>query len=279
MNTFFKFILQTATAIALTASTSLPGAASAPAGNSSLHNSSSSVSWLTMQPASINGSAGVGTLPTPPRPVAQIGSGEFAARSPECWDYLLLGALAFGANVFDLLDLDQAARSMRHYLGGTGQPVSIDPAQMLAEIPDVAREVQRQAAQFVAHITSTLSLGDAPRGFQADFGGRPWQGGYARRDDNADWYFAIGGFSYSFTALAELKTDRHAAPVAHITLQLHVYDRYDWDSGHGVRLAELYVPNEWIGRLNAAGLAREYEVFGSSEPITLDIPLVGPGPT
>lgn len=49
---------------------------------------------------------------------------------------------------------------------------------------------------------------------------------------------------------------------------MHIFDRYNWDQGKAVTLAGMTVKDEQLGRLHRVGLAREYDVNGTSTPTT-----------
>jgi hypothetical protein len=113
------------------------------------------------------------------------------------------------------------------------------------------------------------------RNFVARFGNSAWTGFYATREQSQNWYFAIGSFAYTLTA-AVLVTPPDASsplPVAHIMVQLHVVDRYDWDRGRSATIAGVHVANDVIGRMQVVGLAREYDVVGHAKPMLVEVPL------
>ncbi|MBE7451440.1 MAG: hypothetical protein HS111_21840 [Kofleriaceae bacterium] len=45
-----------------------------------------------------------------------------------------------------------------------------------------------------------------------------------------------------------------------------MFDRYNWDQGKSVTIAGITVRDEQLGRLHRVGLAREFDVEGSSTP-------------
>ncbi|WP_433523828.1 hypothetical protein ACQPZ2_00750 [Nocardia pseudovaccinii] len=46
--------------------------------------------------------------------------------------------------------------------------------------------------------------------------------------------------------------------------QLHVHDRYNWDGDKSTEIAGITVSDKRMGALHTAGLAREYDIAGSS---------------
>ncbi|MFI1918174.1 hypothetical protein [Nocardia sp. NPDC020380] len=84
---------------------------------------------------------------------------------------------------------------LRHYLGDTGDPVNIDPKQLMSEIPEfknaVDSTVQREVAAIVVR---ALTFGDYGRPIPFRTG---WIGFYPNSQKYPDWFRAIGGFDYS----------------------------------------------------------------------------------
>jgi hypothetical protein len=210
--------------------------------------------------------------PQPRWPGRAIGSGAHAVVVPAWQDHLLWQALYAGSGLFALLGMGDAARQMRHYLDNDGAPIVIDVDRMLDDMPAWRAEVDHEIAQYAETISRTLHEEAARRPMTharvLRFDDAGWRGSYATRDRSLDWYFAVGGFAYTFTAIAVVPARDEPA---HVYLQVHVYDRYDWDRGRATSLGPVTIDNESIGRLHAAGLAREYEVMGRSRPITFDI--------
>ena len=74
-----------------------------------------------------------------------------------------------------------------------------------------------------------------------------------------DWYYALGDVNIAATGLVSVSdSPGHAASAIY---RSHLYDRYNWDKGKRVGV----IPDERMGGLHTAGLAREYDVVGSSE--------------
>lgn len=218
----------------------------------------------------------------PPLPTLPTSNGyttPVAVEQPLLGDVFLEQLLYAGSSVLEWLGWQDAALHMRHYLDGSGETLAIDPQRMLDAMPAFYGEVEAEAAHFLDQIGETISAeyhgADMLRTYRAYFGDSGWKGSYATRDRSQNWYFAVGGFAYTFTAAVTVtRPERQSGtPVAHIILQLHVYDRYDWDSGRGTNIAGIRVANEVIARLQAVGLAKEYIVVGHADPIQVDVPL------
>jgi hypothetical protein len=215
--------------------------------------------------------------PLPAFPVQQAFTMPVATQSPTLIDHALEQALYMGSTIFEWLGLTDAAANMRHYLDSSGQLLIIDAQRMLDAMPAFRAEVEAEAKRFARRIAQSAAAEyrglPIRQNFSAQFGSSRWKSFYATRECSHNWYFAIGGFSYTFTALVVVpKALPVGASVAHVVLQLHVYDRYDWDSGRGTTIAGVHVANELIGQLQRVGLASEYDVVGHARPVLIDVP-------
>lgn len=91
----------------------------------------------------------------------------------------------------------------------------------------------------------------------------PWKSFYATKDQSLDWYFALGGFSFSVTGV--VMKSATAAGAGSLKYQVHIFDRYNWDAGKSVDIGPFHFEDTELGNLHLKGLAREYHVKGSSE--------------
>ena len=66
-------------------------------------------------------------------------------------------------------------------------------------------------------------------------------------------------------------------PQIRVDHQLHIFDRYNWDKGKAVGLGPIEVTDEQLQELHRAGLAREYEIHGSSSSVSSSRDLPHPG--
>ena len=225
--------------------------------------------------------AQVNSTQTPQQPIwphGVTGSGLYASANPTLQDRAEWHVLSGGAGLFQIIGLGQAATLMEHYLANTGETVSVDPLRMLNDLPswhaDVesqTRQMSQQARQLI--VTERGSLSARTRYtllMRSD-----WIPAHATRAESLDWYLAVGNFSYKLmlTVTVDIAADTSDITLAHAGLSIYVYDRYDWDDGRNTAMGGLYIPNEWFGRLHRAGLARDYEVEGLTQPIRFDFPI------
>ncbi len=225
-------------------------------------------------------------MPALPRLTAGKGSGVFNAIQPGELDSLMRLTLFLASEVSRPLGLENAAAFLRHYLDGTGQSLSLEPDGLLADMPDFQTQVNADARLFLEAVLLALRQDihntDTSQVFISQFGQSAWKSWNAPKplipDEmintgvyKLDWYLALGRFAYAFSAVATVEPG--ATRIAHITLVLHIYDRYDWDSDGSTNLAGLVIPNEVMARLHRAGLAHDYVIVGHTAPLSIDATL------
>ena len=188
------------------------------------------------------------------------GSGAYASRKPVFKDQAEWALLDEGADAFKLVGWSQAAVQMEHYLANTGETLFIDPLQMMNALPNWRTQVESQVLQMLQQ-APFASVTPYTMVMQSG-----WLPARATRQENPDWYFALGSFSYKLvlTIVTENPPRPDQGIMAHVGLTIYVYDRYDWDDGRGTSIAGLYFANELIGQLHRAGLAHDYDVKGTA---------------
>jgi hypothetical protein len=166
----------------------------------------------------------------------------------------------------ETMGMPNAARHMRHYLGNTGATLNVSVDAMLRDVETLRQAYERQlldarqkAELRVADMGSTVTATN----FQLT--GDRRSDVYCSQSVSRDWYFAIGGFTYWYTAEVQVVPGEGGTP-PQITMlfTLHVFDRYNWDQGKAVSIAGITVKDEQLGRLHRVGLAQEYDVNGTS---------------
>ncbi|OHU30412.1 hypothetical protein BKG76_01170 [Mycobacteroides franklinii] len=158
-----------------------------------------------------------------------------------------------------------ASRHLQHYLENTGAGLDPKVDELLRDVPDadtVANqladsEIRRKAADAVA-----ADSYDNPEQFQAQ-----WlpQGFYIGPDLSEDWYYAMGGIQICATGVVTVhKSASGVDPIVTVEYKIWVHDRYNWDGKKSVEIGGVTITDERMGALHTAGLAREYDMDGSS---------------
>lgn len=134
-------------------------------------------------------------------------------------------------DAFDAIGRNNAARHMHHFLGNSGTTLQIDPARMKADMAPISGSMDRQfdaGVRDVALAEVRANYRGKPLQFQIE---TPWKSTYATEDMSADWYYAVGDFSFAHTAEVTVTPGKDGSAHVHIESNLHVFDRYNWDPG------------------------------------------------
>ncbi|KAI9766150.1 MAG: hypothetical protein M1840_006717 [Geoglossum simile] len=199
-----------------------------------------------------------GIPPAPADPPLQPGdgSGPWKSEDPSWGDYLLeikYRGIASGA---DIKGLHNAADNMRYYLDGSGKDLNTPPESIMKDLANFKAAVHA-TAQNSAKSTYTKAAASpgAPETFST-----PWDVyGYADGNFNDDWFYAMGAFSYSVSGKVTVSGGKSS-----LEYVVHIFDRYNWDSGKSTNLGPINIKDDELARLHKVGLAREFVIRGSS---------------
>jgi hypothetical protein len=143
---------------------------------------------------------------------------------------------------------------MEHYLNNTGKDYTIDLEDMIASVPTAKRAMIaefRQAQNFIAGL---------PNGTHY-FTSRAGESAYNYKGESADWFFAIGGYTYWGKGVAKISAGTTGRRFE-VDFEYHVYDRYNWDGGKKVTIGGIDVTDEFMGEFHRQGLAKEFDCHG-----------------
>jgi uncharacterized protein YukE len=102
----------------------------------------------------VDGGAG---LPSPAHPTPDEGSGPFGSISPVAADYAFQSLLMAGAAHWDLAQgRPDAARHMRHYLEGSGEPLEVDVGRLLRDEPAFQLQSRGSLQTFIRGIEGRI---------------------------------------------------------------------------------------------------------------------------
>jgi hypothetical protein len=207
------------------------------------------------------------TVPTPdvpPWPEPDPGAGEHGSEFPWPDDYLTHQA-AWAASVALHAKWPHAADNLRHFLGNSGGAQEQDVDQMLADLPGLSDEVHETRAALGADALARARAAGVtqPVTFPVS---TTWRGYYATQSESPDWFYASGGFSYSMQG--EVTVYPPASPGGSWTYEqttaVSTYDRYNWDGSKATEILGQTVTDEQLGELHRAGIAQEYDLYGTS---------------
>jgi peptidoglycan hydrolase-like protein with peptidoglycan-binding domain len=150
---------------------------------------------------------------------------------------------------------DDATKHMYHYLDNSGAPYTIDLEDMIADVPSARERFEAEAAQAQAFV-ELLDVG------VHDITSRMMQGGYNRKDENWNWFFAIGGYSSWGKGKATVADGMFGHEFS-LDFEYCFFDRYNWDKGKSVTIFDITITDEFMGEFHRQGLAREFDCVGS----------------
>lgn len=190
----------------------------------------------------------------PPPPPSGDGIGPYNSQSAGIGDRLNKAKFYIVAAAAGELGLLNAERNMRHYLGNSGETLTITPESMFAGLPSFRTAVQALAQNEAAAAYRRITTSSGERAFSSS-----WNDFYATKGLSWDWFFALGGYSFSVTGVLT-----KAGSGGSLKYQVHIFDRYNWDAGKSVDIGPIHFEDTELGELHLKGLAREYTVRGSS---------------
>lgn len=194
----------------------------------------------------------------PPKAATGDGIGPYASQPASWHDKLDKAKFVSVAVAAGAIGLVNAERNLHHYLANDGSDLAIPPEKILGGLPQLRNAVKALAQnQATAAYKRVSASGGGPgeRAFSS-----PWKNFYATKDQSLDWFFALGGFSYSVTGVVV----RSGVGAGSLKYQVHIFDRYNWDAGKSVDIGPFHFEDTELGNLHLKGLAREYTVRGTS---------------
>lgn len=216
-------------------------------------------------------------MPDPP-PLADGdggAGGDYASEDARVRDRLKKQLAYRLADAAEAAGLPDAARHLRHYLGNTGDDLDVDPTRLLRDIAYFDDAAARTRLQLIQDLQARLRETYDGTTTYAYEDGTPWQSVPSDPAiEGRNWFYGLGGFSYSYTARATATPSPGGGPpTITIEYRLHVFDRYNWDKGKSVSIGGVTIDDDVLGDLHRRGLAREYEVRGTTDVETVTIGL------
>jgi hypothetical protein len=171
---------------------------------------------------------------------------------------------AAAAAAADIYGYTHASAHLSHYLDNSGDTLTVNVDSVLHDVPKAntaanliaETEIRRVAAAQVA-----AEDYDNPTTFQSK-----WGDFYITEELSGDWFFAMGGIRLAASgAVITREPAEGAEPTVVVEYKVHLYDRYNWDEGKSVEIAGVTIHDKDMGELHTAGLAREYDIEGTSD--------------
>ncbi|MFJ2438753.1 hypothetical protein ACIOWM_36675 [Streptomyces anulatus] len=200
------------------------------------------------------------------RTSADAGAGPFDVRSPGAGDLWTQVQANGMSNVGDFSGKPDAARHMDHYLRGIGSTLDLDVDRMLTDdqnLRDVTSGVRthEQEGWRRQAIKAFEESGGKPVAIPVETKGQ----GYTHVDGgDRNWYLAVGSAMTNTTGVVTAVPGADGKPEVSIDYQVNVWDRYNWDPGKATPIGPTTVTDADMARLHTTGLAREFDMRGSS---------------
>ena len=153
----------------------------------------------------------------------------------------------------DFLWLPDAWAHLWHYLGNSGKTYTIRFQKMIDDLKSLqairAGEIA-DARKFVMNLsdgTYNITSGRATNG-------------YARFSESSNWFYAVGGYSVWGKGQVTVSNKQTCFEIKY---EFKFEDRYNWDAGKSVNILGVTITDDFMGKFQRQGLAREFNMIGS----------------
>jgi hypothetical protein len=215
-------------------------------------------------------------IPSPPPPPEKGKDGDgagwdetFATRPPTLKERRTKAEMRAQATAADALGLTDASRHLNHYLDAGGSPMTLDVDKMLREVPAFERTVDAELQAAIQQEADRAIA--AGRYEQAIPFSTPWHEYTFDARHSRNWHLAVASCHFSVTGYLVVR--QSDPPTVEVVYKTHVVDRYNFDYGKVANPTrdgtdhdtdDGSVPDDDLANLHVTGLAREYEMSGSS---------------
>lgn len=202
----------------------------------------------------------------PPKPPVDAGAGPHGV---DPWytrgdDFVMHDLALAAADAAEGGGWTHAAAHLRHYLANSGDPVTVDPDEMMRDAGDFRAQVEKTTAAEMRRLADeAAATGAYGKPVAFDTG---WKGHYIGPDASKDWYYAMGGVQYAVTGVATVHPPDQPGgqPRVEMEYRTHVFDRYNWDGGKSTDIGPITITDDQMAEMHRAGVAQEYDISGST---------------
>ncbi|MGC2660734.1 MAG: hypothetical protein WA324_22490 [Bryobacteraceae bacterium] len=168
-----------------------------------------------------------------------------------------------------------AVRHLNHYFDESGDPLTIDLVGMIRDVPSAK-------TLFLLELTTAQKFAETLKPGTWQITSRRASNGYDTQRENKDWFFAVGGYSAWGKGTVNVPPFGAARQFT-MDFEYKFYDRYNWDSGKSVHIGPLKITDDFMGKFQRQGLAKEFDSVGSYQ-VTVkwaqgSAPTITPKPT
>lgn len=200
------------------------------------------------------------------------GSGAFDTEEPTAEDLWFLARAQGIAAGGDFTGENAASRNMEHYLSATGEPLDLDVDRILKDDSgfrdDIAVHIGKNQDDWRQQGLDAFEKAGGDKTVVVPV--ESAQAGRTFRNDQ--WYHAIGSHQQNVSGMVTVSPGENGRPKVTLDYQANVWDRYNWDEGKSTTFpGGVVIPDSEMGRLHKTGLAREFDMRGSSSTYTYDL--------
>lgn len=161
---------------------------------------------------------------------------------------------------------DDATNHLIHYFRNTGKNYEVDAADMLDDVPS-AKNLYKIELDLAKSFVETLPAGEH------QITSSKASGGYNRKDEDWNWFFAVGGYSAWGKGTATVTLNASGQRSYKLDFEYKIFDRYNWDKGKSVELFGVTITDQFMADFHKQGLAQEFNMNGSfKEMVTWGAP-------
>jgi len=151
--------------------------------------------------------------------------------------------------------LPDAVSHLRHYLGNSGDVLTIRLSGMVAESPDAKLHYYSEINDAMSFVESFVQ-----KKVTFKFVGN-WTGSYNMQNNNLNWFLAVGGYSAYGRGDAKIKCNDEYE----LSFIYTFHDWYTWDTGKSIKLPGMRrIYDTELGELHKAGIAQEFRMKGET---------------
>ncbi|MBH0776022.1 hypothetical protein [Nocardia bovistercoris] len=199
-------------------------------------------------------------MPTPPKPDAGAGGHGSQPIYSRADDLAFFYAASKAQALADAAGLTHAAAGMRHYLDNSGSDFTIEPDAAMTDVANLKSHADLVISERIGDLARDPSNHNKTVAFTT-----PWHGTSVGQSENQDWFLAMGSVEVCATGVVTISPAAGGGQ-SHIAMdyQVHFFDRYNWDGKKFVVILGVKITDQRMGGLHTAGLAKEFNQFGTS---------------
>lgn len=163
---------------------------------------------------------------------------------------------ALDTHLLTLAPGPDAVRRMRHYLNNTGQDLPVDVSALLARSAQLSQ-------QYAEELTAAQTFAQQLPAGRHDISSTRLAQGYFRQSQDANLFFAIGGYSYWGHGSVAISAPERGDQEYEMDFSFEFFDRYNWDGGKQVTMAGVVVTDAFMQNFHRQCYAREYDLRGT----------------